>query len=90
MKRRGKHVNYQRLREPGCQLHGKQGSPGELSWGGRQSWTCRVWIALGGSNLYPERNGVPLKVFKHWADRPVLLLHFQKEPLYLIDGGGGR
>lgn len=47
MKRRGKHVNYQRLREPGCQLHGKQGSPGELSWGGRQSWNMQGMDSLG-------------------------------------------
>lgn len=55
---------------------------------GGKAGTCRAWIALGRSDLYPERNGVPLKVFKCWADRPDL--HFQKEPLYLIDRGSGE
>ena len=77
-------MTYQRLREPGCRFHGKQGIPGAPSWEGRQGRNMQgADKPRDGSALYPERNGVPLKGFKQWADRPDLC--FEKEPLYLTD-----
>lgn len=40
-----------------------------------------------GSGLYPARNGVLLKVFKQWPDRPGLC--FERETPYLTDWVGG-